>query len=33
MTQAIFGGAAGMVSAAPKLLGGSVATAAIRGGA
>lgn len=33
MTQAIFGGAAGLVSAAPKLVGGSIATAAIKGGA
>jgi hypothetical protein len=33
MTQTIFGGAAGLVSAAPKLAGGGVVTAAIRGGA
>ncbi len=33
MTQAIFGGAAGLVSAAPRLAGGAIATSAIRGGA
>ena len=32
MTQAIFGGAAGLVSAAPKLAGGIGATAAIKAG-
>jgi type IV secretion system protein VirB6 len=33
ITQTIFGGAAGLVSAAPKLVGGGVVTAAIRRGA
>jgi len=33
MTQAIFGGASGLTSAAPKLIGGGLVTAAIRGGA
>lgn len=33
ITQTIFGGATGLVSAAPKLVGGGVVTAAIRGGA
>jgi hypothetical protein len=32
MTEAIFGGAAGLVSAAPKLVGGVGATAAIKAG-
>jgi hypothetical protein len=33
MTQAIFGGAAGLTSAAPTLVGGGIVTAAIKGGA
>jgi type IV secretion system protein VirB6 len=33
MTQAIFGGAAGLTSAAPGLAGSAIGMAAIRGGA